>query len=176
LCAISGMPAGDACPTRVSEWVPTDASGDRCTWHHATDRGLITVWPEPYREWARSAGLLPPGPEPIAVLAAAPAEAIEPKVLSDARPLGRRDDKRLTITRPLGGALFLLDPSLRPEFQALTFSARGGDGPLEWFVNGASIAVVNQERGVRWPLARGRQRISVKDQRGEMAETIIVVR
>jgi len=176
LCATSGMAAGDACPTRVSEWVPTGASNDRCTWHHATDRGLITVWPEQYREWARSAGLLPTGPEPLAMLAAAPAEAIERTALSDARPLGRQDHSRLTITRPLGGALFLLDPSLRPEFQALTFSARGGDGPLEWFVNGTSIAVVDQERGVRWPLARGRHRITVTDRRGETAETTIVVR
>ena len=176
LCATSGMAAGDACPTRVSEWVPADAMGDRCTWHHATDRGLITVWPEPYREWARSAGLLPPGPEPIAVLATAPAETIERKALSDARVLGYHENSRLTITRPLGGALFLLDPSLRPEFQALTFSARGGDGPLEWFVNGASIARVVQEQGVRWPLVRGRHRISVKDRRGETAETTILVR
>jgi hypothetical protein len=49
---------------------------------------------------------------------------------SDARPLGPRENGRLTITRPLGGALFLLDSSLRPEFQALTFAATGGEGPL----------------------------------------------
>jgi penicillin-binding protein 1C len=176
LCATSGMAAGEACPTRVSEWVPTEASGDRCTWHHATDRGLITVWPEAYREWARGAGLLPPAPEPLAVRAAAPVEMPGMKPLSDARPPGRHELRRLAIARPLGGAVFLLDPSLRPEFQALTFSARGGDGPLEWFVNGASIAIVDRERGVRWPLVRGRHRIRVRDQRGETAETTIVVR
>jgi penicillin-binding protein 1C len=176
LCATSGMDASDACPTRVSEWVPTDAPANRCTWHHATDRGVITVWPEAYREWARSAGLLPAGPEPFAVFAPARADAIEPRALSDAQPLVRQGRGRLTIARPLGGALFLLDPSLRAEFQALTFSARGGEGTLEWFVNGASIAVVDQDRGVRWPLARGRHRILVKDRRGETAETTIVVR
>jgi penicillin-binding protein 1C len=176
LCATSGMAAGDACPTRASEWVPADASGERCTWHHATDRGLLTVWPEPFREWAESAGLLPRGPLPIAVLAAAPAEGMRPNTLSDAQPLGRENAGQLTVTRPLGGALFLLDPSLRPEFQALTFSARGGDGPLEWFVNGASIAVVDREGAVRWPLVRGRHRITVKDGRGDAAETTIVVR
>ena len=176
LCATSGMAAGDACPTRVSEWVPTEAPGTHCTWHHATDRGLVTVWPETYREWAQSAGLLPPGPVPLAVLAAAPAETTGHHALSDARPIGRTGERRLTITRPLGGALFLLDPSLRPEFQALTFSATGGDGPLEWFVDSASIAVVEPGRTVRWPLVRGRHRVAVKDRAGATDETTIVVR
>ena len=115
-------------------------------------------------------------PQPLAVLAATQAGGVEAGAISDARPLGRVDRGQLTITRPLGGALFLLDPSLRPEFQALTFSARGGEGPLEWFLNGTSLAIVDDDRGVRWPLQRGRHRISVKDRRGNMDETTITVR
>jgi penicillin-binding protein 1C len=176
LCATSGLPATGACPTRVSEWLPTEAAEHPCTWHHATDRGLITVWPDEYRDWARNAGLLPRAPDPIALVAAVRAEPYAPATLSDAKPLGANERARLRITRPLAGALFLLDPSLRSEFQALSFSARGGNGPLEWFVNGVSIAVVDSERAVRWPLVRGRHSITVKDQRGETAETTIVVR
>jgi penicillin-binding protein 1C len=170
LCATSGMPATDACPTRVSEWLPAEATDHRCTWHHATDRGLVTVWPDEYREWARSAGLLPLGPDTIDLVTA---EAVQPDLMSDATRLSAGRGP-LTITRPLGGAVFLLDPTLRPEFQALTLAARGGEGRLEWFVNGAPIAVEG-DRDVRWPLVRGHHTISVKDRRGETAATTIVV-
>ena len=176
LCATSGMIAGDACPARVSEWLPAESRDEPCTWHHATDRGVITVWPEVYRDWARSAGLVPPGPDPLVVLAAAPAATAERHQTIDRRSAGATSNGRLTITRPLGGALFLFDPSLRPEFQALTLSAAGGNGPLEWFVNGASIAVVDPDRLVRWPLVRGRHEIAVRDRRGDTAETTITVR
>jgi penicillin-binding protein 1C len=176
LCATSGMAATGACPTRVSEWLPAETSEPPCTWHHATDRGLITVWPDEYRDWARQAGFLPAGPESSAFVAAERTEPLAPTTLFDAKPVGSSNRSRLTITRPLAGALFLLDASLRSEFQALSFSARGGDGPLEWFVNGVSIAVVDTEQPVRWPLVRGRHRITVKDSGSETAETTIVVR
>ena len=175
LCATSGMTATEACPTRVNEWLPTETGDQRCTWHHASDRGVLTVWPEQYREWARGAGLLEPGPEPIAFVAAARAEPARRNAISDATRLGN-ERGRLTITRPLGGALFLLDPTLRSEFQMLSFTARGGIGPLQWSVNDVPVATVESERAVKWPLVRGQHRITVTDQKGERAETTIVVR
>jgi penicillin-binding protein 1C len=177
LCATSGLLAGDACPTRVTEWIPTDGRASHCTWHHNSDRGLITLWPEAYHEWARSAGLLPPGPAPLTPLAALPADTAarhETAIAAQARPAA--SPRRLTITRPLGGAVFLLDPSLRPEFQTVTLSARGGEGPVAWTINGALLATVPADQPVRWPLVRGHHTIVVTDRRGERARTAIVVR
>jgi penicillin-binding protein 1C len=176
LCATSGMAAGAACPTRLGEWIAVEASDENCTWHHASDRGLITVWPEAYRDWARSAGLLPASSEAVALLAATALEVPGSATRAGVEPAIHVRRGRLTITRPLGGALFLFDPSLRPEFQTLTFSAVGGDGPLEWFVNGVSIGVADADRTVRWPLVRGNHRVLVRDQRSASAETTITVR
>ncbi|MBM3750956.1 MAG: hypothetical protein FJW21_07210 [Acidimicrobiia bacterium] len=52
LCAESGLVAGSACPARIREHLPHDAGDRTCTWHHATDRGVLTVYPEEYRSWA----------------------------------------------------------------------------------------------------------------------------
>ena len=52
VCALSGLTPNAACPRRTSDWVPSGAEPPQCTWHHASDEGLITVWPEEYREWA----------------------------------------------------------------------------------------------------------------------------
>ena len=54
VCALSGLTPNAACPRRTQEWVPSGAEPPPCTWHHASDEGLITVWPEEYREWAGS--------------------------------------------------------------------------------------------------------------------------
>ena len=60
VCATSGLVAGDACPTRVTEWVPAGPA-ETCAWHHASDESLITVWPDIYRAWARQNGVLRDG-------------------------------------------------------------------------------------------------------------------
>jgi penicillin-binding protein 1C len=174
LCAMSGMPAGDACPTRASEWLPAEAAGGpRCTWHHASDEGLVSVLPAVYDAWARAEGLLPD-----ARVVMAHDERLAPADPSAAgRPNGDADRARLTIVRPLAGAVFLLDPTLRPEFQALTLSARGGaPGALAWFVDGAPAGPDGDTGVVRWPLARGRHDILVRDTHGQTATTRIVVR
>jgi penicillin-binding protein 1C len=174
ICAMSGLPAGDACPTRVREWLPPDrAAGPRCTWHHASDEGLITVYPEVYRQWAREQGLLDrPGASPTPGAAGAPAG--RPASLIT-RVQAAHDG--LTIVRPLGGALFLVDTTLRREFQAVTLAARGGTpGPLAWFVDGAPAGIDRGGDPLRWPLVRGRHRIEVRDSDGHTADTFIDVR
>ena len=51
LCALSGRVAGAACPVRTHEFLPKKYAPQECTGHHASDRGVVTVWPEEYREW-----------------------------------------------------------------------------------------------------------------------------
>jgi penicillin-binding protein 1C len=58
ICALSGMRAGAACPIRSPEWLPPGFSPLPCSWHHATEDGLLTIWPDEYRTWAAGRGLL----------------------------------------------------------------------------------------------------------------------
>lgn len=171
ICAVSGMRATDACPTRTTEWLDPAASARACTWHHASDEGLVTVLPEVYRDWARQEGL-GTRTAPIGTNAAPAARAPQPH-----SNVARSNGDGLTIVRPLGGALFLLDPTLRPDFQALPLSARGGaPGPLEWFVDGVSVGRDARDGRLRWSLIRGRHSIVVKDGDGRSASTYVDVR
>jgi penicillin-binding protein 1C len=171
LCAESGLTPTDACPTRVSEWVPAGAIPDACTWHHATGAGLVTVWPEQYLAWAKSVGRL------------ASTTTVSTTVADSTRRRERRssgatiDPTTLTIATPLGGAVYLLDSSLRQEFQALSLRARGGaPGRREWFVDGTSIGSASGNDTLRWPLARGTHEVEVRDDSGHTAATHFVVR
>ena len=186
LCPESGMLATDACPTRVTEWVSAEAMPGVCTWHHASDRGTVTVWPAEYRQWARTASLLVdevgpgagPGLSPAAMgsSSASSAVALSTHALpapSDGTP--RRSS--LEIVSPLVGAEYLYDPTLRPEFQTLAFRARGAaPGSLEWFVDDAPLGTSPSDAAIRWPLARGAHAVSVRDTNGASAATRIVVR
>ena len=58
ICALSGMVANPWCPTKTSEWVPTEAAEVPCSWHHESEDGLLTVWPAVYRQWAAEHGFL----------------------------------------------------------------------------------------------------------------------
>jgi penicillin-binding protein 1C len=54
ICALSGMRAGESCPARVGEWLPAGTAGLPCSWHHASEDGVILVWPAEYRQWAQA--------------------------------------------------------------------------------------------------------------------------
>jgi penicillin-binding protein 1C len=168
ICALSGMVAGAACPTRASEWLPREHDHADCTWHHASDRGLVTVWPDEYHEWAKQNGIVV-SPAPLGATPHA-ADATRAAAARTDAPAG------LSIVRPLPGAVFMLDPTLRPEFQALTFAARGGQGRLQWTINGRPLRTDAAGRPERWPLARGRHEVIVRDARGETATARIDVR
>ena len=155
------------------------------------------MWPEVYRDWARGMGLLRPAPaadaapvltsvahRPAAVTDAAAsgptARAAASSSLAAPSASGARnhaDTAALTIVRPLGGAVFLIDPTLRPEFQALTLTARAsGAARLEWFVDGDSLGIVDRDASIKWSLARGHHEIVVRDDQGRSAATRIDVR
>lgn len=165
LCARSGMAPGDACPARIREWLPVGSPRIRCDWHFSSDEGPQTVWPELYRDWAQRAGYAP--------TATTTGGDHQPGDRSTGPTMGttsRRAATSLTIASPLAGATFLIDPTLRPDFQALPLRALGASGSVEWSVDGVHIP------GSRWPLVRGTHRIAVRDGKGTTTSVTVTVR
>ena len=105
LCADSGLLPSDACPRRATEWAPADRHLDRCDWHHASDRGVITIWPEKFRAWARDAGLLP---SPAALATVTTIAATRASADTPVRSAATRATtaQTLTIVKPLAGAVY----------------------------------------------------------------------
>jgi membrane carboxypeptidase/penicillin-binding protein PbpC len=168
VCALSGLAPHEACLTRAADWLPAGAELPRCDWHHAGEDGIVTVWPERYVEWARGAGLIV---TPDLTVRPSPGDAAPHR---HGRPTPER---ALRITSPGDGATFLLDPTLRPEFQTLSLRIAGAaPGPIEWFVDGRPLGVSRDGAPVRWPLARGEHIITARDASGRSAEADVIVR
>jgi membrane carboxypeptidase/penicillin-binding protein PbpC len=119
---------------------------------------------------------MPDGPRDDAPVDVRAADETMP-ARGDAQRTRQTAAEPLTIRRPLGGAVFLIDPTLRPAFQQLTLSARGGaDGPLTWSIDGTIVGEARADETLKWPLARGRHEIVVRDAAGASARTRIEVR
>ena len=129
------MRAGDACPVRRRERLAPDApqvAGAPCTWHQASAGELVTIWPERYRAWAEANGLRSPM-ERRGGGAAGPSHA----TATAGEPRASARGGGLHVAHPADGTVFLIDPTLRPEFQAVPFRAGGaGGGEVSWTVNG----------------------------------------
>lgn len=174
LCALSGMVAGAACPVRTREFLPAADAPHECLWHHASDRGLVTVWPTEYREWARTNGMTTHDSPVAEPAGSARASQAEMKVAT--APRSRATTGTLAIHHPPAGATYLIDPTLRADFQALPLRARGATGRVEWFVNDAPVGVSLGEAPLAWPLARGSHTIQARDADGRSASTHIIVK
>jgi len=157
LCAESGMTAGASCPARVREFLPPTVDGHTCTWHHASDRGVVTVYPEPYRTWVLSNAT-------TRTAASVPASAPRP------------DRTTLAIASPPSGATYLIDPTLRPDFQSLPLRSQGGIGRIEWSLNGQSLGATLGDTPITWPLTRGTHTITARDANGRRASSQITVK
>lgn len=167
ICALSGLAPNAWCPTRRQEWLPR---GDEplmpCSWHHLTDEGLQVVWPPPYRKWAQQQrmtntdGTMLPSPR-VTPAAAVHAAAVAP----------------LQIASPPSGATYLIDPTLRREFQTLPLRVTS-DRPTDitWSIDGRVLGNAASDGGLTWPLAPGRHQISARDSRGNRSEATITVR
>jgi penicillin-binding protein 1C len=136
VCALSGARPSTWCPTVDSEWLPRDAPVTFCAWHHD---GYV-AWPAEYREWAA------------------------PQVRRSSLVVRREDVLR--ITNPANDATYLIDPTLRSEFQALHLRATGD---AKWIVDGKPSAR-------EWPLAPGKHVIAAMDSRGRRDAVTITVR
>ena len=163
ICAVSGLAANNWCPTRRYEWTAAEREPLPCSWHHLSDDGLTTIWPPEYRAWAaeqvRGAEVLPTH------------SARRTPAPSHARTFA------LEIVSPADGSTYLIDPTLRREFQTLSLRAVAADrGLIEWSVNGREIGAVDADAKVDWPLAPGKHRIVARDEKGRTAEAQVIVR
>lgn len=77
-------------------------------------------------------------------------------------------DHSFRITNPADGATFLIDPTLRKDFQTLRLRAASAS-PVRWQINGRSA-------GEEWPLERGRYTITAVDESGRRDEVRIFVK
>ena len=74
------------------------------------------------------------------------------------------------------GATYLIDPTLRIEFQTLPLRAVGATEQVEWSVNGRRLGRSSAQGSLMWPLERGQHLIRVRDARGQVAEAEILVK
>jgi membrane carboxypeptidase/penicillin-binding protein PbpC len=164
VCQLSGMRAGAACPLRRREWLPASFSPLPCDWHHDSEDGLLTLWPEPYRAWATARGLVARSHRAVAParIASLARNARATGISGTPPPFG--------IVSPADGATYLIDPTLRPDFQRLPLRAAAARGRIEWRIDGTVTS--NGD----WPLARGVHRIEARDASGRIAQSTITVR
>jgi membrane carboxypeptidase/penicillin-binding protein PbpC len=82
----------------------------------------------------------------------------------------------LQIVSPPDGATYLIDPTLRSEFQTLPLRASASGGTIEWRIDGKDVGESATDGVLMWPLRPGRHVVSARDERGRPAEATITVR
>jgi penicillin-binding protein 1C len=171
ICALSGMAANPWCPTKTAEWLPGEAALVPCSWHHESEDGLLTVWPAVYRQWALEHGLASEPVHAVRLQAdrASPAKA--------GRHFGQ-DKLALAIANPPAGAVYLIDPTLRSQYQALPLRATADAqaGVIEWAVDGRALGAAPADQALQWSLTSGAHRISARDELGRVANVNILVK
>ena len=163
VCALSGLMANAWCPSRTSEWLPSEHQGLPCSWHHQSEAGLETFFPEEYRQWA------------------ARSRSFEAEAIGERRPDRHRmasREKHLSIASPPDGALYLIDPTLRSAFQRVSLRASAGREAeyIDWDVNGQRVGRAKPQMSLPWSLVPGEHRITARDSQGRSAEATIRVR
>ncbi len=142
-----------------------------CTWHQASGGELVTLWPERYRGWADANGLRSPRERQ------AEGQIARRRGDDGPRTGAAHASAGLHVAHPAEGTVFLIDPTLRAEFQAVPFRAVGaGGGQVSWSVNGRDVGATAADGSVLWPLQRGSHVAVVRDARGRTATVSFVVK
>jgi penicillin-binding protein 1C len=139
ICALSGARPSTYCPAIRSEWLATTEPARFCAWHHD---GSID-WPAEYRAWAKATQPAPPAPS-------------------------TKHASVFRIANPPNGATFLIDPTLRMQYQTLRLRADAASR-VQWRVNDRPV-------GSEWPLVPGEHTITAVDERGRRDSVKIVVK
>jgi penicillin-binding protein 1C len=167
ICALSGELANSWCPVRRSEWLPVSSEPVPCGWHHLADEGPLVVWPAPFREWARQ------NDPSLGVMRTSVRSA--PGTVR--RVQASRAAAALQLVNPPPGATYLIDPTLRRDFQTLSLRVVAPvPTTIEWTVNGAAVGRSSSEAAVEWPLRPGQHRIAARDTAGHVVESVVTVR
>jgi membrane carboxypeptidase/penicillin-binding protein PbpC len=81
------------------------------------------------------------------------------------------------MANPPTGATYLIDPTLRPEFQTLPLRVVSASATrVEWSVNGNAVGVISSDSALEWKLQPGKHHIVARDSRGNVAESVVTVR
>lgn len=147
ICSLSGMEATARCAGTVKERVRSDRVPEPCSWHAA---GGTTVYPAEYRIWL--------------------AERRRSGTAAAASSGGA------VIRRPPPGTLFLRDPSLPEEAQALRLETVGFGADALVSVDGIPMGALDGTGRALLPLVPGRHILRVEDGEGSAAETWYEVR
>ena len=167
ICALSGGAANPWCPTRQMEWLAAGSGMDPCSWHRLGDAGLVTIWPAEYRQWARTSGLTSVA-DVVNVSRAQPSSTTHNAV--DAKP-------SLQVISPPAGAVYLIDPTLRRDFQTLALrAAASSQGRIEWRVDGRVVGTAPSDASLMWKLSPGSHQVTAHDSAGRIAEAGFVVK
>ena len=140
ICTLSGARPSTYCPAVQKEWLPRGAPARFCSWHHD---GTID-WPAEYRAWARRT--YPEAPRPAT-----------------------RHASGFRIANPPDGATYLIDPTLRREFQTLRLRA-DASSRVTWRVNDRVVPASE------WPLTPGKHTITAVDAAGHRDSVRITVK
>jgi len=168
VCALSGMTATPWCPTATEEWIAADAHMPGCSWHRPTPGGIVVDWPAEYHGWAASQRLLG---QVVAPSAAAGLSAIR------FEQSARRPATVLRVLNPPDGAVYLIDPTLRREFQSIGLRVSADEhARIEWRVDGLLVGSSEPGTAFDWPLVVGRHIVSASDGNGHRAEAAFVVK
>jgi penicillin-binding protein 1C len=161
VCALSGLAANEWCPVRRREWLPAESELLPCSWHHLDDGRLMTIWPAEYHEWARRQGLLE-----VRKVA---------EVTRVSKVLEPGDGFR--IASPADGSTYLIDPTLRREFQSLSLRVvSSSHGAIEWWIDGRPVVRTSAQPAASWSLTPGTHTFLARDEDGRSARSTIVVR
>ena len=189
ICALSGETANAWCPVRRREWLPAGRERVPCSWHvsagasakadlstgasakvdHLADEGPpLTIWPPEFREWASRRAASAAGARPT--FSTVPVATVQ-------RVRVERTTAPLRMTSPPSGSTYLIDPTLRAEFQTLPLRvASASPTKIEWTVDGESVGVISSESAVEWKLRPGRHHIVARDRSGNVAQAQVTVR
>jgi penicillin-binding protein 1C len=184
ICALSGMRASAWCPTQTEEWTAGDSStgNQECTWHVPRSGGVAVKWPQEYVAWARTHGVydrvtpLPTRASDLVVQA--PRVARTPVVIAALAPAAvRASAPALRVVSPPDGAVYLIDPTLRRDFQTLALRAAAAEpADVEWRVDGRAVGRGAAEASIDWPLTAGAHVVTARDANGREASAAIVVK
>jgi penicillin-binding protein 1C len=168
VCALSGMTANEWCPVRRREWLPTDGDLPPCSWHHLDDDHLITIWPAEYREWANSGMSGTQRVRKVLAIQGVQAVPMVPRVA---------DDEVFRIASPADGSTYLIDPTLRREFQTLTLRVVASSrGAVEWWIDGRPVARTSADPAASWSLTPGTHTFVARDEYGRTSHSTVTVR
>lgn len=175
ICALSGLAANEWCPTRRREWLPADSELMPCSWHHLDDGAVITIWPAEYHEWARGRGIRVPNLPRVPKVPVVPGVPKVPRVATVQSVTADRGGFR--ISSPADGSTYLIDPTLRREFQALSLRAvSSSPGAIEWWIDGRPVTRTSAQPAASWSLMPGTHTFVARDEDGRTARSVIIVR